>query len=332
MADSTSPTIRDLARELNVSHTTVSRVLNGKGDSFISAETRRKVLDAAARLNYRPHRVARALATGRTGMIALWAQTLRQPYAVNVMNQVLDQLSDPSFELVIRTMRQLDAYADGIAHWQVDGILALDGVDVLQHVLAQGRSASPPVVAMGDPPGIPVDHVGVDLYAGAIEATRHLIAAGCRRIAFFTNTWGNRPGEGRYDGYLSMMQEAERASEVIVMDGEERTTARATLRAYIQRAGQPDGLLCLSDTIAMGACAAIHDLHLRIPEDIAIVGCDGLEEIEYLQPPLTTIEQPFDKMAAVAWQFLRQRIDTPSLPIQTCILSPQLVVRASSQR
>src|SRR5262250_2613805 len=79
MADSTSPTIRDLARELNVSHTTVSRVLHGKGDAFISDETRRKVMDAAARLNYRPHRVARALATGRTGMIALWTQTLRQP-------------------------------------------------------------------------------------------------------------------------------------------------------------------------------------------------------------------------------------------------------------
>src|SRR5579859_7654685 len=98
MADSTPPTIRDLARELNVSHTTVSRVLNGKGGAFISDATRRRVLDAAARRNYQPHRFARALATGRTGMVVLWAQSLRQPYAVNVMNQVLDQMSDPSCE------------------------------------------------------------------------------------------------------------------------------------------------------------------------------------------------------------------------------------------
>ncbi|HZT41412.1 MAG TPA: LacI family DNA-binding transcriptional regulator [Chthonomonadaceae bacterium] len=331
MADSTPPTIRDLARELNVSHTTVSRVLNGKGGAFISDATRRRVLDAAARRNYRPHRFARALATGRTGMVVLWAQTLRQPYAVNIMNQVLDQMSDPSCELVIRTMRQLDAYPYGIAHWQVDGILALDGVDVLQHVMVLGQGSGPPIVAMGDPPGIPVDHVGVDLRAGAVEATRHLIEAGCRRIAFFTNTWGNRPDEGRYAGYLSVMREAGRAPEIIVLTGEKRASARVALRTYIEREGHPDGLLCLSDDIAIGAYSAIRDLHLRIPDDIAVVGCDGLEEDEYLEPPLTTIMQPFDQMAAVAWQFLRQRMENRSLPIQTCVLSPQLVVRASSQ-
>src|SRR5258708_32081116 len=102
MTNPAQTTIRDLARELNVSHTTVSRVLNGKGDGFISEETRRKVMETAARMNYRPHRAARALATGRTGMIALWVEDLRQPYAVSVMNHVLNHINDPDVELVIR--------------------------------------------------------------------------------------------------------------------------------------------------------------------------------------------------------------------------------------
>ncbi|HLK57156.1 MAG TPA: LacI family DNA-binding transcriptional regulator [Chthonomonadaceae bacterium] len=332
MPRSRQTTIRDLARELQVSHTTVSRALNGKGEGFISEETRRKVMETAARMNYRPHRVARALATGRTGMIALWVEDLRQPYAVSIMNHVLSQVNDPCVELVIRAMRPMDTTPQEVAQWHVDGILALDGVDYLRSLSAQGLTNCPPLVAMGDPPRIEVDHVGVDLYAGAVEAVRHLVAAGCRRIAFFTNDWGNREDEARYAGYTSTMQAAGRDPEYIVMTGNTREAARETIRAYVTREGCPDGLFCLSDAIAISAYRGLLDLQLRVPEDVALVGCDGLRETEYLERPLTTIVQPFDAMSALAWQFLRQRMEDPSLPIQRRILAPRLEVRASSLR
>ncbi len=331
MSHSTQTTIRDVARELKLSHTTVSRVLNDKGEGFISAETRRRVIEAVTRMNYRPHRAARALATGRTGMIGLWIEDLRQPYAISIMNHVLSHFNDPAVELVIRSMRNIEAPPLAMAQWQVDGILALDGVDYLRSLFAQGLTACPPLVAMGDAPQIEVDHIGIDLYAGAFEAVQHLIAGGCRRIAFFTNIWGNRQGESRYDGYTSALQAAGHNSEIIVMTGIERATARQVIRDYVAQHGCPDGRFCLSDVIAIGAYRGLLDLGIRVPDDVAIVGCDGLQEAEYLACPLTTIVQPFEAMSALAWQFLHQRIEDPALPIQKRVLSPHLVVRESSR-
>ncbi len=332
MSHSAQITIRDVARELKLSHTTVSRVLNGKGEGFISEATRRKVIETAARMNYRPHRAARALATGRTGMIALWVEDLRQPYAIAVMNHILCHFNDPSFELVIRTMRPMDTTPQTLAQWQVDGILALDSVNYLHDLQEHSLSDCPPLVAMGDPLKIEVDHIGVDLYAGAVAAVRHLMDIGCRRIAFFTNTWGDRPDEGRYAGYTAALQAAGRTPEYIVMKGGERSSAKQVLREYVLREGCPDGLFCLSDVMAICAYRALLDLGFRIPEEVAIVGCDGLQETEYLERPLTTIVQPFDTMAALAWQFLRRRMADPMLPTQKRNLEPHLVIRASSQR
>jgi LacI family transcriptional regulator len=325
-------TIRDVARELQISHTTVSRVLNDKGEGFISAETRRRVMEAVTRMNYRPHRAARALATGRTGMIGLWMEDLRQPYAIGVMNHVLSHFNDPAIELVIRTMRNVEATPLAMAQWQVDGILALDGVDYVRSLFTQGLTACPPLVAMGDAPEIDVDHVGIDLFAGAVAAVQHLIDVGCQRIAFFTNHWGNRQDEGRYAGYTSALQAAGRNTEFIVMTGVDRATARQVIRDYVGQQGCPDGLFCLSDHMAIGAYRGLLDLGIPVPDAIAIVGCDGLQETEYMACPLTTIVQPFEAMSALAWQFLRQRIEDPALPIQKRILSPHLVVRESSRR
>lgn len=332
MAPPVQTTIRDVARELKISHTTVSRVLNGKGEGFISEATRLRVMETAARMNYRPHRAARALATGRTGMIALWVEDLRQPYAISLMNHVLDHFSDPSFDLVIRAMRHIDTSPQAVSQWQVDGILALDGADRLYSLFGDNPLACPPLVAMGDTPEVDVDHVGVDLYAGAVQAVNHLMEIGCQRIAFFTNNWGNRPDEGRYAGYISALQAAGRTPEIIVTSGSERTSTRQLIREYIAQNGCPDGLFCLSDIIALGTYRGLLDLGIRVPDEVAIVGCDGLQEAAFLERPLTTIAQPFDAMAALAWQFLCQRMDAPSLPRQKRILVPSLVVRESSQR
>jgi LacI family transcriptional regulator len=325
-------TIRDIARELNLSHTTVSRVLNGKGEGFISAETRQRVLEMVAKMNYRPHRAARALATGQSGMVALWLEDFRLPYFVNVMNHMTAQLQAPAYDLLIHAMGDLNAAATTVAQWQVDGILALDGALHVRRVLEADLPLRPPIVSLGDFPVTEVDHVGVDLYTGATAAVRHLIDVGCRRIAYFTNAWGNRSGERRYDAYTAVMQQAGREPIYIVTPDNDRKHARQTIREHVTAHGCPDGLFCLSDSIAVGVYRGLRDLGIRIPEDIALVGCDGIEDVEYLDCPLTTIVQPFDEMCAVAWQFLQQRMADPGLPLQRRILVSQLVVRESSRR
>jgi LacI family transcriptional regulator len=282
-------------------------------------------------MNYRPDRAARALATGRTGMIALWMEDFRQPYTVSVVDHVAERFGDPSFELVIRTMTYGDRSPETVSQWQVDGILVMDGVDYVRRLFERGVPDCPPLVAMGDDPGVDVDYVGVDLRVGATEAVRHLLDVGCRRVAFLTNTWGDRREEPRYAAYLSVLQEAGLSPEVIVVPGITRSATRQVMREYVQCEGSPDGIFCLSDSFAIAAYRALYDLGIRVPDDMAIVGCDGLEEGEYLERPLTTIVQPFDEMAAMAWQFLRRRMADRSLPRQRGILSAHLAVRESSR-
>ena len=93
-----------------------------------------------------------------------------------------------------------------------------------------------------------------------------------------------------------------------------------------------DAIFCHNDEIAFGAHRALSELGRKIGPDVAIVGCDGVEETDYLSPPISTIVQPIDEMCALAWQFLQNRIMQPSIPLQQRVLTPRFLVRTSSQR
>ena len=99
---------------------------------------------------------------------------------------------------------------------------------------------------------------------------------------------------------------------------------------YIREHGCPEAIFCRNDHMALGAYRALRDHGKRVPEDVAIVGCDGIPEAKYLDAPLTTIEQPLAEMCALGWKFLKQRIENPELPQQAAVLMSDLVVRKSS--
>jgi DNA-binding LacI/PurR family transcriptional regulator len=107
------------------------------------------------------------------------------------------------------------------------------------------------------------------------------------------------------------------------------TVSRA-LKAYIARHGCPDGLFYFNDDVAIGAFRALRDLGLRIPQDVALVGCAGIEDTAYHDPPLSTIAQPIEEMCVTALSFLIGRIKEPSIPVQQIVLQPRLEVRGSS--
>jgi DNA-binding LacI/PurR family transcriptional regulator len=129
-----------------------------------------------------------------------------------------------------------------------------------------------------------------------------------------------------------MMAEAGRPPEILLVTHHSRADARLALRKHIEARGCPDGLFCFNDDVALGASRAIRENGLRVPEDVALIGHDGIEDAEYLDCPLTTLVQPVQEMTALAWRFLRRRMDDPTLPPQQALLKTQLVVRASTQR
>jgi DNA-binding LacI/PurR family transcriptional regulator len=327
-------TIKDIASRLNLSTATVSKVLSGHESAFISEATRQRVLETAREMGYRPNRVARALVTGKTDIISLWAQTLA-PYHTEVVNLLMDQLRPHGFDLIVTDIvKHPDwrTYCEKFPQWHVDGIIALDSPQCVKVYRQANLSVRTPLVSMGAYYVEEGDFVGVDLHSGAMEAVQHLLEAGCRRPAYLVCEYGNHLGDARYDGYMQTMRQAGIEPLVIVAEHSSRPCARQRMLEYLDEHPCPDGLFCFNDEMAIGAYRALCERGIRVPEDVAIVGCDGIMDTEYLERPLSTVVQPVQEMCQLGWGFLYRRIQNPSAAPQQALLKAHLVVRDSSRR
>jgi LacI family transcriptional regulator len=160
----------------------------------------------------------------------------------------------------------------------------------------------------------------------------HLVSSGRRRIAYLVNNdLSNNPSEPRWRAYMSVMQEAGLPEELIVTTAPSRDTARLAVRDYVREQGCPAALFCHNDDMAIGAYRGLLDAGFRVPEDVALIGCDGIEDTEYLECPLSTIVQPIEEMCALAWTFLERRMADPQHPLQHARLQSHLVIRESSR-
>jgi len=320
-------TIRDVAARLNLSHTTVSRALNGRDTINIPAATRERIRSTAAEMGYTPHHAARSLATGKTNFIALQLFRLDSPYSAKVARAIQEVVGADGYGVVVREYTRHDDMALGAA---VDGILALDCSHFPQG-FPEGVARLPVAyVGIGFTAVPTVDHVRVDLYAGAGAAVRHLIGRGARRIAHVTSVPPDRVNDARLAAYREALREAGLESELITVPSDRRGAAYGAIPEYVAAHGLPDALFCRNDELAIGACRALRERDVRLPDDVLIAGCDGIEEGEYTEPPLTTIVPPVEEMCRRGWESLKRRMDAPDAPLQCAILQPSLAVRRST--
>lgn len=329
--------LRAVAERAEVSTATVSRVLNGV-DVPISPETQQRVRRIAAELGYQPHRLARALATGRTQTVALWASNLRSAHYSQVIYCMRQEIRRHEYDLMVSEAQPyshdtLDT--SRLLSWPVDGILAVElpraVIPGMEGLLLGGK----PFVSMGVYVTPGADSVRVDFTEQVIEAVRHLHTVGCRRIAYLVPNWFDwfrSCRDARLYGYEAVVAEVGQEPEYILTPDEKRPSVDAVLKEHIARRGHPDGLFCFNDDMAIGAYRALRDLGLRIPGDVTLIGCDGIEDTAYLDPPITTIAQPLEEMCATAWGFLERRMREPNLPLQEITLQATLKIRGSSQR
>ena len=324
----------DVARLAGVSQATVSYVMNPETQQSIREETRRRVLNAAKTLRYQPNQAARTLATGRTGMIALWVPGAYHSVFNHVIEQVMDHAHGSGLHVVVVEMPEAIAkslYATGqYSVASVDGILAHDCSGIADELLQMHRD-TPPIVTMGPAYSTNTDHVGVDLYDGARQAVRHLYGAGCRRIAFAGYHKDMRLTEPRYAAYVSTMRELGIEPATIELPHGDYEDSYKGILEWLGRGNTMDGLFCWNDDAAIGANRALADLGLRVPKDIAIIGSDGIRETSYTVPTLSTMEQPFEEMCRLAWEFLMNRIADPDRPRQSSVLSMRLMERESTK-
>lgn len=320
-----------IARKLGVSRQLVSFALAGYPP--IAAKSRKRILSAAVKLGYRPNPHARALRRQRTGIIALWTPDQISTHYTHVARELGRLLKQSHIELIVSEVGGEDAKLM-LSNVPVDAICAVDASKPVLIELEALKAKAVPVVSLGTSWSRKTDSVRVDLLPGAVEAVDHLIGAGYRRIAHATFIRSDSATEGRRSGYLRAMRKAALKPEFIYypLTDRQRPMARQLIRDYVRDQGLPEAIFCHSDDVALGIYRGLCDSGVRVPDDVALVGCDGIEDTEYLGCPLTTLVQPVAGMCATAWQFLQQRLEEPDAPVKCIVLQPTLSIRDSSRR
>lgn len=326
-------TIRDIARNLDLSHSTVSKVLNRRLDSFISDTTRERVEKEAKKLGYRPNHAARALATGKTGLIGLGIGDFFHSYNTSVMHHVDNHLQNRGYQMLVQRFREPECAAK-LLDWPLDGLITLDYPNHVK-ALVEASPKLLPIVSMGTYSAEITDHVELDLFVGAQQAMRHLVAQGYTRILYVVSAWGNRVGEPRRDAYFEGMNRAGLEPEYLLTASPTREMAYSTLLEFL--ADRPFGkriektaLFCFSDEIAIGCYRALMENGLRVPEDVGLVGCDDSINVQYLECPLSSVSYSIGQLCDTALDFLEARIENPALGRQKAIVTSHFVSRKST--
>jgi LacI family transcriptional regulator len=284
-------------------------------------------------MGYRPNPHARALRRRKTGIIALWIPDQISTHYTHVARELGRLVKQSKQELIISEVGAADMKQIW-THVPVDGICAVDASKAVQLELKALAGKSVPVVSLGTYSSLETDNVRVDMETGTMEAMRHLIGSGFRRIAHATFVRKNFAGESRRIGYTKAMRDAGLKPEFIYypLSERQRPVARQLIQDYVREHGRPEAIFCHSDDAALGIYRGLCDAGIHVPTDIALVGCDGIEDTEYLECPLTTLVQPVEGMCTKAWQFLQNRLAEPAIPLQHSLLAPKLAIRDSSFR
>ena len=317
----------DIAKKLGVSRQLVGLALAGYPK--IAAKSRERVMQAAAEMGYVPNPMARALQKKRTSIVAVWVPNQISDYYWRVIRE-FNQLGKRDQQSVIVSDVGMGDTKAQVIHIPVDALLIVDAPTQAKTYLDMKFTRPAVVVSLGVACEPAADTVEVNLRTGVCETMQHLLDTGYKRIAHVAPEAGITTI--REDVYAEYMQKAGLPTEFIQVPDQYRPTARRVMADYVRAKGCPEALFCHNDDIAIGAYRAIYDLGLRVPDNCAVVGCDGLQDTEYLTVPMTTIIQPVEEMCAKAWEFMQQRLQDPLRPPQKVVLKPQLAIRESTRR
>ncbi len=331
--------LADIARKVNVSSATVSYVLNGRENQMISEGTRERVLAAARELGYRPNRAAQMLAGRGSNLIEMCVYGFYPSFYGRALHEFEQQIGPTPYQLHIVNPNSWseDDWEGAAGDWPVAGIIIFDAY-LPGQVIETLKQRGVPIVSTGINPGRDLDHVHIDVVPALLEAARHLAARG-KRVAFLSYRTPEQlaaNSDPRYHAYRQGMQEFNKSEEIIVTPECDVTVTRAavreSVREYVEQNGCPDAIMCFNDERAIGTLAALRDLKLRVPEDVLLIGCDGIEDTIYQSPPLSTIQYPLAETARLSWEILHRRLKNPATPLQSAKLTAELILRESSER
>ncbi len=332
------PTIKDIARKLNISVSTVSRALRNAND--VNRDTRNAVLSLSEDLNYQPNRLAISLREKQTHTIGVIVPNL--DYVLSTMVRGIDEValeagytvmvcqSNESFgREIVNTRRLLDSLVDGFI------ISVSSETKSFEHFKKIQERGLPIVVFDRVTPDLIAPSVRIDNEDGGFHATEHLILQGYKRIAILAGPKNLGISNKRLEGYLNALKKhkiKKEDSHIIHCDFNQDYAYFAT-KELLNAKKRPDAIFTISDRMAIGAMLAIKEKGLNMPDDIGLVGFNNEPVTSLVTPQITSIEMSaFDVGKAAAKLFIETMHHREDLTSIEQVIRPKLIVRASSQR
>ena len=339
MGTSKRATSRDVAKLARVSRTTVSFILNNVTGVSISTATRKRVLEAAKKLNYSPNVAGKKLVSGKSYTIGLvLCQSAEQIFTDAFLPQVIlgveQAAMQQGFHVLLKPVDPNDTggYARLITENHVDGIL-LSGPRQDDGALMRLHEQRVPIMLMGQLPETDIPFVDINATAGAELAVSHLIERGHRCIGMITNApFDYTSAQQRREGYVKALKKAKLPVKRTLIKAGNYTPASGyeAMKALLQVVPELTAIFIASDVVAMGAILAIKEAGLRIPKDIAVVGFDDIPLAEYYDPPLSTIHLPAFGLGWAGGERLIRLIQGEGLSDASLLLESTLIARQSS--
>ncbi len=312
-------TLKDVAKEADLSVGTVSRVLNNRG--YISEETRSRVYAAMESLNYHPNEMARSLSKQRSTSIGVIVPSIQHPYFAKVLSCLERIAHEKNYQILLfcsqgKTSRE-EEYVQVCCSNRVAGLILCSGAVETERL----RNLGFPVVTYERYLNEADAGVECDNYEGGEIAARELIAAGCRKIAFIGSKGEvSMPGDDRRDGFLDVCAkhpEIEVQEYLCSAEHLDDLNYLPELKTFLDSSPDADGIFAGSDVIGMQIMAELTKRGRRIPQDVRIIGYDDVNLAQLTTPQLTTVHQPVYEMARTCIDIIQKAANNESFPSRT---------------
>lgn len=330
------PTIKEVSRHARVSPSTVSRVLNGTAP--VNQETKKRVLDAVAQLNYHPNTFARGLVTNRSGGIGVVVNEISSPFYSGLISGIEQIVEAEGMHLLVssghaKAEKEREAL-EFLGQRRSDGLIFQVDASSDYDILSWLMDIEVPVVIVGR---FIAEFAPMCLYLdnelGGYLATRHLIQEGHTKIAYVMGLPTIRDSWDRLHGYRRAIEEAGLPyDEMYVVEGTfMEESGNLAMRRLLERKLGITAVFLANDQMAAGAIQALRDMRLNVPDDISVIGYDDIHFAKYLYPALTTIRQPFAEMGRAAAKLLLAALNEMETEVKRKF-EPELVIRQSVKR
>ncbi len=330
--------IKDIAREADVSISTVSHVINKS--KYVSEETQRKVKKAISKLNYRPNIIARSLRTRRTRTVGVLLPDIAQPFFAQVVRGMEQAAKERKYTLVLGCtfydLEEENKQIESLIDQSIDGLIFFCGYDSYAHIKEVQDNHVPVVVVDREISDKSIPSVLIDNTLAMQSAVQYLIDSGHREIGYITFPFDNQTTiKRRYDGYINALKinSIEINPDYIVIDDSMRLNElQATyniMKKKIEGDMLPTAYAVLADFLAIGLIKALKDFNFSVPEDISVIGFNNESICEFSEPPLTTVKQPKKLMGFTALNLLLDIIEGRDIDEKNIFLPTTIIERES---